>query len=74
MPRPTDGEVCLVPGCDHKQFSRGQCQGCYGTFRSRIKSDPKLEAKLIRKGWLLPAKPNGRKPKSALGKELAKRK
>jgi len=68
----TDGETCLVPGCNHKPYSRGQCQDCYATFRKQRKSDPKLEPKLIRKGWLLPAQTNGRKPKSALGKELAK--
>lgn len=66
----TDGK-CIIHGCGNKRYSRGLCQGCYATARSKIKAGEVTAAELIRKNWMLEPKKLGRKSKTALGRTLA---
>lgn len=59
----TDAEVCIVPGCERKAYSRGRCQRCLAEASKRIRKNPKYENYLIGRGLMLPAKRPGRKAK-----------
>jgi len=72
MKKATDG-LCIIGGCGNKRFSRGLCQSCYEMARSKIRRNRKVEQQLIDAKQMLPAETAGRKPKSALGKVLARK-
>jgi hypothetical protein len=74
MKKVTDATKCIIHGCGNKRYSRGLCQGCYSTARSKIKTGETTAAELIRKGLMLEPMKLGRKSLTALGKALAARK
>lgn len=54
--------VCLIPECDGEAAPgrRGLCQTCYGAMRREMRAGNTTEKKMIRKGYLLPARPGRR--------------
>jgi hypothetical protein len=58
----TKTELCLYPGCQKNEHSRGLCKSHYESARRKIAAGVATEIDLMQRGMLLQAKKTSRGP------------
>lgn len=50
--------VCIIPNCGRREKRRGLCEACYRQVRLAIEAGKTTDAKLVKRGLLLPKRRN----------------